>query len=68
MQFKISGEKTDGMSAGREKIDDGEKDLAVGPAMFFFREKLAGVSWLFWQLFLGRDGIPSGDVACSHAD
>ena len=51
MQFKISGQKTDAMSAGREKIDDGEKEFGGWAGNIFLMEKMARELFAvaFWQ-------------------
>ena len=51
MQFKISGQKTDAMSAGREKIDDGEKEFGGWAGNVFLMEKIARELFavVFWQ-------------------
>ena len=51
MQFKISGQKTDAMSAGREKIDDGEKEFGGWAGNVFLIEKMARELFAvaFWQ-------------------
>ena len=51
MQFKISGQKTDAMSAGTEKIDDGEKEFGGWAGNVFLMEKMARELFAvaFWQ-------------------
>jgi len=51
MQFKISGQKTDAMSAGREKIDDGEKEFGGWAGNVFLMKKMARelLAEAFWQ-------------------
>ena len=51
MQFKILGQKTDVMSAGREKIDDGEKEFGGWAGNVFLMEKMARELFdvAFWQ-------------------
>ena len=51
MQFKISGQKTDAMSTGREKIDDGEKEFGGWAGNVFLMEKMARELFdvAFWQ-------------------
>ena len=65
MQFKISGQKTDGMSAGREKIDDGEKDLAVGPAMFFLGKNWRECRGCFGSCFSDGTGYQAATLHAS---
>jgi len=56
MQFKISGQKTDAMSAGREKFDDGEKEFGGWAGNVFLMEKWRG-NYLPWCFGNRRDAM-----------
>ena len=70
MQFKILGQKIDAMSAGREKIDDGEKEFGGWAGNVFLMEKWRG-NYLPWCFGNRRDAMQQllygAYVACSHA-